>query len=113
MATKALNQSRISAHPVSERKRRRRHTRVHLDSLRPKTATLTPDSITQCPKCQGLVNVDAGEQLGMIVIRCLNCGWQPHHQARFIKETEEARDIRSQISQFVAEGDWAGFPVGW
>ena len=113
MATKAFDQSNAPGLPASTRKRRRRHTRVHLESLRPVTVALSPDSLTQCPKCQGLVNVDSGEQLGMVVVRCLNCGWQPHHQARLIQETEEVRDIRSQISQFVADGDWTGFPVGW
>ena len=112
MSSKVLNQQQTSSLITPIRKRRRRHTRIHLDSLRPETVNISPDSLSQCPKCQGLVNVDAGEQLGMVVVRCLNCGWQPHHQARFIQETEEARDIRSRISQFVADGEWAGFPLG-
>ena len=112
MATKTVSQENplLTTPP---RKRRRRHTRVHLESLRPTTISLAPDACTECPKCQGLVNIDSGEQLGMIVVRCLNCGWQPHHEARMIEETEEAKDIRSRIAQFVADGDWIGFPVGW
>ncbi len=111
MATKTLAQDNRSL-LTSTPKRRRRHTRVHIDSLRPVTVSLSPDALSECPKCQGLVNVDEGEQMGKIVVRCLNCGWQPHHQARRIQETEEAKDIRSRISQFVAEGEWVGFPIG-
>ncbi len=98
-------------HPLPYRKKnRRRHTRVQLESLRPKP-THSQDS--QCPKCQGYVRTESGESLNQIIIRCLNCGWQPHFQAPIIQETDEARMFRSLSSQFVFESDWDRIPVNF
>jgi hypothetical protein len=88
----------------------RRHTRVPLDSLRPIPTNLLN---SQCPKCQGCVRTEAGESLGQIIIRCLNCGWQPHFQAPIIQETEEARMFRFLTTQFVTECDWDRIPVNF
>ena len=92
------------------KKNRRRHTRVQLDSLRP-----VPTSFqgSQCPKCHGYVRKEAGESLSQDIIRCLNCGWQPHFQAPMIQETEEARMFRLLSSQFVFESDWDRMPVNF
>lgn len=80
----------------------RRHTRVQLDSLRPIPASFKN---SQCPKCQGYVRTEPGESLGQTVVRCLNCGWQPHYQAPIIQETEEARKCRWLTTQFVSHWD--------
>ena len=88
----------------------RRHTRVQLDSLRPIPATLKN---SQCPKCQGCVRTETGESLSQIIIRCLNCGWQPHLQAPIIQETEEARMFRFLTTQFVSKCDWDRIPVNF
>ena len=103
----------VSSIPLPQlirKKNRRRHTRVQLDALRPK---LTSCQDSQCPKCHGYVRSEAGESLNQIVIRCLNCGWQPHFQAPIIQETEEAKMIRSLSSQFVFESDWDRIPVNF
>jgi len=93
------------------RKIRRRHTRVHLDSLRPARPVPLTEALSQCPKCQGLVHREGGESLEETVIRCLNCGWQPHYQAPMIQESAESRSIRSLMAQFVSEHDWHRLPV--
>lgn len=100
----------ITLPQLNRKKNRRRHTRVQLDSLRPK---LTNYQDSQCPKCHGYVRSEAGESLSQIVIRCLNCGWQPHFQAPIIQETEEAKMFRSLSSQFVFESDWDRIPVNF
>jgi hypothetical protein len=89
-----------------DRKIRRRHTRIHLDSLRPAPPDHLTDTLTRCPKCQGLVLKEGGETFDETVIRCLNCGWQPHYQAPMIQETAESKTIRSLTAQFVAAHDW-------
>ena len=88
----------------------RRNSRVQLDSLRP---IPTKPQNSQCPKCQGYIRTEAGESLGQIIIRCLNCGWQPHYQAPIIQETEEARTFRLLTAQFVSECDWDRIPVNF
>jgi hypothetical protein len=88
----------------------RRHTRVQLDSLRPIPTNLQN---SQCPKCQGCVRTEAGESTRQIIIRCLNCGWQPHFQAPIIQETEEARMFRNLTAQFISEGDWDRISVNF
>ena len=88
----------------------RRHTRVQLDALRPIPPKLQN---WQCPKCQGYVRTEAGESVGHIIIRCLNCGWQPQFQAPIIQETEEARMFRFLTTQFVSECDWDRIPVNF
>lgn len=95
------------------RKIRRRHTRIHLDSLRPAPPDQLPGTHSRCPKCQGLVLKEGGETFDETVIRCLNCGWQPHYQAPMIHETAESRTIRSLTAQFVSEHDWHRMPVGF
>lgn len=97
----------------TDRKIRRRHTRIHLDSLRPVPPNHLTDTLTQCPKCQGLVLKEGGETSDETVTRCLNCGWQPHYQAPKIQETAESRTIRSLTAQFVSEHDWHRLPVGF
>jgi hypothetical protein len=97
----------------SGRKIRRRHTRIHLDSLRPTPPNPAADTLSQCPKCQGLVLKEAGETSNACVIRCLNCGWQPRYQAPRIQETAESKTIRSLTAQFVSEYDWHRIPVGF
>ena len=100
-----------SSIPHTQKNRKKnpgRHTRVQLDSLRPIPAHLQN---SQCPKCQGYVRTEAGESLSQIIIRCLNCGWQPHFQAPIIQETEEARMFRFLTAQFVSECDWDQIPV--
>jgi hypothetical protein len=89
-----------------DRNIRRRHTRIHLDSLRPAPPNHLTDTLTRCPKCQGLVLKEGGETFDETVIRCLNCGWQPHYQAPMIQETAESKTIRSLTAQFVAAHDW-------
>jgi hypothetical protein len=96
-----------------DRKIRRRHTRIHLDSLRPAPPNHLTDTLTRCPKCQGLVLKEGGETFDETVIRCLNCGWQPHYQAPMIQETAESKTIRSLTAQFVSEHDWHRLPVGF
>lgn len=94
----------------THRKIRRRHTRIHLDSLRPDPPTYIADTRSQCPKCQGLVHQEGGETSNETVVRCLNCGWQPHYQTPIIQETAESRMIRSLTAQFVSEYDWHRLP---
>ncbi len=91
-------------------KKRRRHTRIQIDSLRP-TRMNCKDS--QCPKCAGYVRQEAGESLNQVVVRCLNCGWQPHFQTPIIQETEEARTCRMLTAQYVSQCDWYRMPVGF
>jgi len=88
---------------TAHRKILRRHTQIHLDSLRP--APLT-DACSQCPKCQGLVHQEGGETSNETVIRCLNCGWQPHFQIPMIQETAESRIIRSLTAKLVSDDAW-------
>ena len=95
------------------RKIRRRHTRIHLDSLRPTPPNQQTDTLTRCPKCEGLVLKEGGETSDETVTRCLNCGWQPHYQAPKIQESAESRTIRSLTAQFVSEQDWYRLPVGF
>jgi hypothetical protein len=90
---------------------RRRHTRIHLESLRPSPPTYLTDTLPECPKCQGLVLKEGGETFHETVIRCLNCGWQPHFQAPMIQETDESKTIRSLTAQFVSEHDWHRLPL--
>lgn len=106
-----LNSS-VNQHSKPSRKTRRRHTRIHLDSLRPAPPS-GDGALSQCPKCQGLVLKESGETSSQCVIRCLNCGWQPHLQAPMIQETVESRTIRSLTAQFVSEYDWHRLPVGF
>ncbi|MDH3505097.1 MAG: hypothetical protein OEM58_11305 [Nitrospirota bacterium] len=94
----------------THRKIRRRHTRIHLDSLRPDPSDYHTDTRSQCPKCQGLVHQEGGETSNETVIRCLNCGWQPHYQIPMIQETAESRMIRSLTAQFVSEYAWYRLP---
>lgn len=105
MANSASNNS-TTAH----RKIRRRHTRIHLDSLRPDSPHYRSDGPSQCPKCQGLIHQEGGETANETVIRCLNCGWQPHYHAPMIQETAESRMIRSLTAQFVSEYAWHRLP---
>ena len=97
----------------SGRKYKRRHTRVHLDSLKPTPLIVSEDSLSQCPKCQGLIFFEAGETMHQTIVRCRNCGWQPHFQAPIIQETEESRMMRTLTNQFVSGSDWDRLPVGW
>jgi len=90
--------------------KKRRHTRLQLDSLRP---MLVDFHDSHCPKCQGYVRTEAGESLNQIVVRCLNCGWQPHFQIPIIQETEEARSLRELTTQFVSECDWNRISVNF
>ena len=89
-------------------KKHRRHTRAHLDALRPILANVKD---SQCPKCQGYVQTEAGESLRQMVTRCLNCGWEPHYLAPIIQETEEAKMCRLRSAQFVSEGDSYRMPI--
>ena len=98
-------------HPqLIRKKNRRRHTRIQLDSLRPKPTSFQD---SECPKCHGYVRTESGESLSQIIIRCVNCGWQPHFQAPIIHETDEARMFRSLSSQFVFESDWDRIPANF
>ena len=103
----------LNAEMKTRRKYKRRHTRVHLESLKPVPVTVAEDSPSQCPKCQGLVFFDAGETLLQTIVRCLNCGWQPHFHTPIIHETEESRAMRTLANQFVSGCDWERLPVGW
>ena len=103
-----LNQPKVSG-----RKYKRRHTRVHLDSLKPIPPVITESAIPQCPKCQGLIIIEAGESTSQTIVRCPNCGWQPQYQAPMIKETEESRVMRTLTNQFLSGSDWDRLPVGW
>lgn len=95
------------------RKYKRRHTRIHLDSLKPTPPVFSEGSLSQCPKCQGLIFMEAGETMSQTIIRCLNCGWQPHYQAPIIRETEESRAMRILTNQFVSGCDWDRLPARW
>ena len=86
-------QEQLSTHPL--RKKRRRHTRIHLEALRPQSPCELTESLTSCPKCHGLVVVDGGVTSAEKVVRCLNCGWQPLHRLNLIQESEEARTMRA------------------
>jgi hypothetical protein len=97
----------------TDRNIRRRHTRIHLESLRPTSPEPPTDALSQCPKCQGLVLKEGGETYDETVTRCLNCGWQPHYQAPMIQETAESRTIRSLTAQFVSEHDWHRMPIAF
>jgi len=97
----------------SGRKYKRRHTRVHLDSLKPIPPIFSEGTLRQCPKCQGLIFIEAGETMSQTIVRCLNCGWQPQYQAPMIKETEESRVMRTLTNQFLSGSDWDRLPVGW
>ena len=93
--------------------KKRRHTRIHLDALRPSLSTLTMKSLSECPKCQGLLYVDGGETLNETIIRCLNCGWQPQHQLRMIHETEDAQDMRALTARFASNSEGHRLSVGF
>ncbi len=108
MKTKHVLKTDSSSTPKDPKKKYRLHTRVQLDTLRPILASFQD---SQCPKCQGYVRTEAGESLSQIVIRCLNCGWQPHYQAPIIQETEEAKMCRLRTAQFVSECDGYRMPV--
>jgi predicted nucleic-acid-binding Zn-ribbon protein len=95
------------------RKNKRRHTRTHLDSLRPIPLGVSEDSLSQCPKCQGLIFFEPGETMRQTIVRCHNCGWQPHFQAPIIRETEESRMMRTLTNEFVFGSGWDRLPVGW
>ncbi len=97
----------------SPRKYKRRHTRVHLDSLKPQLPVFSEGPLSQCPKCQGLIFTEAGETMSQTIIRCLNCGWQPQYQTPIIQESEESRIMRTLTNQFVSGTDWDRLPVGW
>ncbi|MEE8124314.1 MAG: hypothetical protein V3T42_00700 [Nitrospirales bacterium] len=96
--------------PDSDRKLKRRHTRLILDSLRPTPYTLPIGSLSSCPKCQGHVDIEAGESLDSTVVRCLNCGWQPQYQTPVIHETEEAKTSRARSAEFVSDWEWHRLP---
>jgi len=89
-------------------KRKRRHTRVQLDSLRP---ILIDCHNSQCPKCNGHVRIEPGESINQIIKRCLNCGWQPNYQTPIIHETEESRMLRFLTTQFVSDLNRDRIPV--
>ena len=110
MNTKSSRKKNASVTPTNGNKKRRRHTRIQLDSLKPILANVQDGS---CPKCKGRVRTEAGECLSQTVIRCLNCGWQPQYQAPIIRESEEARMWRALSVQFVSECDWYRLPVGF
>ena len=97
----------------SGRKYKRRHTRVHLDSLKPTPLVVSDDSLSQCPKCQGLIFFEGGETMSQTIVRCRNCGWQPHLQAPIIQETEESHMMRRLTNQFVSGSDWDRHPLSW
>lgn len=97
----------------SGRKNKRRHTRIHLDSLRPELPVFSNGSLSHCPKCQGLIFIEAGESMSQTITRCLNCGWQPQYQTPIIQETEESRTMRTLTNQFLSGSDWDRLPVGW
>jgi predicted nucleic-acid-binding Zn-ribbon protein len=101
-----LPNSSMTTSSQTDRKIRRRHTRIHLESLRPALPNHFTDTLSQCPKCHGLVLKEGGETADETVVRCLNCGWQPHYQAPMIQETTESRTIRSLTAQFVSEHEW-------
>jgi len=116
MKTQQPSQANITLPPQAEksvRKYKRRHTRFHLDSLKPTPPVVSENSLSQCPKCQGLIFIEAGETMRQTIVRCLNCGWQPQYQTPMITETEESRAMRTLTNQFVSESDWARLPVGW
>lgn len=109
MNTKRFPKMDSSHIQKTPQKKHRLHTRIQLETLRPILAKLQD---SQCPKCHGYVRTEAGESLGQTIIRCLNCGWQPHYQAPIIQETEEAKMCRLLTAQFVSECDWSRIPVG-
>lgn len=95
------------------RKYRRRHTQAHLNSLKPTPLLVSEDSLTQCPKCQGLLFFESGETIRQTIVRCRNCGWQPQFKTPIIQETEESRMMRMLTNQFVSGPDWDRLPVSW
>ncbi len=110
-STLQLSTTSSTNNPASTHgKIRRRHTRIHLDSLRPDPSVYCAHTPAQCPKCQGLVHQEGGETSNETVVRCLNCGWQPHYQTPIIRETAESRLIRSLTTQFVSEFEWHRLP---
>ena len=109
MNTKHLTKTDSSQVQETPKKKDRLHTRIQLETLRPILAKLQG---SHCPKCHGHVRTEAGESLSQTVIRCLNCGWQPHYQAPIIQETEAAKMCRLLTAQFVSECDWSRIPVG-
>ena len=113
-----IQQSRLTKTTLKQpgtpvRKYKRRHTRIHLDSLEPTPTNFLDGSLSECPKCQGFVFFEAGETTRQTIIRCLNCGWQPHFQIPIIQETEEARSLRELTTQFVSECDWNRISVNF
>jgi hypothetical protein len=88
------------------RKKHRRHTRLQLDAMRPSMPPLLLESLSDCPKCHGLLYVDGGETLSEKVVRCLNCGWQPFHRISLIEEPEEARTMRALTVQIGSSSDF-------
>ena len=108
MNTKQFPKTDPSHMQKTPKKKHRLHTRVQLESLRPILANFQG---SQCPKCRGYVRTEAGESLSQTVIRCLNCGWQPHYQAPIIQETEESKMCRLLTAQFVSECDWSRIAV--
>jgi hypothetical protein len=115
MKTRRQHLTEVPLNPLegSGRKYKRRHTRVHLDSLKPIPPVFTKGALPQCPKCQGLIFIEAGETTSQTIVRCPNCGWQPQYQAPMIKETEESRVMRTLTNQFLSGNDWDRLPVGW
>jgi hypothetical protein len=103
--------TKTSKEDIGERKPRRRHTRIHLESLKPALSNHLTGILTHCPKCHGLVLTEGGATVGETVVRCLNCGWQPHFHAPIIQETAESRTIRSLTARFLTEHDWHRVPV--
>ena len=86
-------QEQLPGNPL--RKKRRRHTRIHLETLRPPSPCRLTEFLSNCPKCHGLMVVDGGVTAAEKVVRCLNCGWQPLHRLSHIQESEEARTMRA------------------
>ena len=91
-------------------KLRRRHTRILLDSLRPRPSSHPIGSASQCPKCEGRLYCEPGEHLDSPAVRCLNCGWQPQYQMPDIQESEEAKTIRSLTAEFFSDWEWHRIP---
>lgn len=110
MNTERSHKANSSITQNIHQKKKRRHTRIQLEALRP---TLARFQDSGCPKCQGYVRTEPGESLAQIVIRCINCGWQPQYQAPIIQETEEARTCRLLTAQFVSIADWDRIPVNF
>jgi len=113
MKTQHRHETDVTIQPEKrDRKHKRRHTRVHLDSLKPIPLAVSEDALSQCPKCQGLIFCEGGESMSHTIVRCRNCGWQPHFHTPIIEETEESRMMRTLTNQFVSKFDWDRRPVG-